>query len=416
MTRGNRFDDCAGVVVRSFVQLLYKHLPFDAWGMGKEEDPVAQSVRDVINERRWKRFPAWSRWAWKLGLRSLWLVWCVYRSWRVAVRHDSNHKLEAFWRALSRGYLYGERPVEVLAPRLMFGRMADLDVGHLQDRHWLMLWSVVGQSESLRLAQDKRALSDNLASKGFRVPALISEIARASKLDMSAPPWDSNQMLFVKPRHGSRAIGAQSLERLEGGAWRINGQTIWSSYQLQQHLTQLLATDSLLVQPFLKPLPGLWDLSRYSPLELRITTAHTPDGMSVVHSCYLKIQAPGDHSSTILTGALAVPIEPGTGVMRHGLRLTEPNRMLTSAPWNGTPLAGRVIPDYQEIEDMVLRASKVLPGVPVLGWDVLLTDAGPVILEANVGLSWRLMHLTHALNGTASRLPDVIQQWLNVRA
>jgi hypothetical protein len=67
---------------------------------------------------------------------------------------------------------------------------------------------------------------------------------------------------------------------------------------------------------------------------------------------------------------------------------------------------------FNEAHAMVLASSQALPGIPVLGWDVLLTENGPVILEANTGLSWRLMHLQH--KGTTSELPAIVQQWLDL--
>ena len=398
--------------MKRLVQRLNRSLPFDAWGLGHEDDSRARAIRHWINTQRWHRFPLFSRWAWKLCLRGLWLLWCPYRTWRLAAMLRLMGKPTHRWRAVANGWLYAHKPVEELAPALQFGQMPALEVGHLRDNHWLMLWPLLGQRTSLLLAQDKLALAEKLASMGLPVPHLIKELPKGCLVGLHDLLGTEPQKLFIKPRHGNRAEGAMSLRRLATDRWRVNEDSMWSDTTLLQRLTQLAAADSMLLQPCLKPARDTLDLSPQVPLLLRITTAHSPDGQAFVHSSYLRIQVPHQHASVRLENMFVVPIEPGSGLMEFGFRLSEPERRFEAVPWNVAPIAGRTIPRYQEAEAMVLAASRALPGVPVLGWDVLLTDCGPVILETNTGLSWRLMHLRHAITGAKSALPALIERWL----
>ncbi len=93
-----------------------------------------------------------------------------------------------------------------------------------------------------------------------------------------------------------------------------------------------------------------------------------------------------------------------------GIRLTEPHRGWTAIPYKGVVLADQEVPGHAQAEAMCLAAGAALPGIPMIGWDVLLTSEDLVVLEANTGLLWRLMHLRHALDGTASELCGIIRQ------
>lgn len=395
---------------------IIARLPYDAWCCGPVADPLERAVRARINSFGAARFPRVVRLPALGVLRVAWLVWCAYRV-RVVVRKLlSQNMAEGYWHTLLRCYRQGSLPMEVLAPDLMVGSMAALDIGRLADSHWLKLWRALGHPHSLRLAQDKRAFAQRLAGMGIPVPTQLAEIPQGTSARLwdvlEQLPWSVYGTLFFKPRHGSRAQGAMSVQRLAHDSWRVNGHATLSAAGLSAQLCTTLLHDAVLVQPFLRPLAATADLSNDAPLELRITTAHYPDGRAVVQGACLKIQKPGSHASTIQTGALAVPVHPGRGDMDFGLLRSQPTLRLQQVPWNGAPIAGRSLPHYMDAEAMVLEASRALPGVPVVGWDVLLTAEGPVILEANTGLSWHLMHLGQAVWGQDSCLPEIVREWL----
>ena len=64
---------------------------------------------------------------------------------------------------------------------------------------------------------------------------------------------------------------------------------------------------------------------------------------------------------------------------------------------------------------MVITASRALPGLPIMGWDVLITDAGPVILETNTTASWWFTHVWHAMTGAPSALLQIVIAWIEMR-
>lgn len=52
-------------------------------------------------------------------------------------------------------------------------------------------------------------------------------------------------------------------------------------------------------------------------------------------------------------------------------------------PVTGTTIQGLRVPFYDQVVEMVAEASKRLPSVPYVGWDIAITPDGPALIEAN---------------------------------
>ena len=52
-------------------------------------------------------------------------------------------------------------------------------------------------------------------------------------------------------------------------------------------------------------------------------------------------------------------------------------------PFTNVKIKGYKIPYYQEAIDMAIKASKVIPEIKYIGFDIAITDNGPVIIEGN---------------------------------
>ena len=81
-------------------------------------------------------------------------------------------------------------------------------------------------------------------------------------------------------------------------------------------------------------------------------------------------------------GNMLAAVDPMTGVVQRVVddvypRLAE----VTHHPDSGKPLTGMQLPDWQKMREMVLTASRVWPELPFLGWDIALTDKGPLAVE-----------------------------------
>jgi hypothetical protein len=83
-------------------------------------------------------------------------------------------------------------------------------------------------------------------------------------------------------------------------------------------------------------------------------------------------------------GGVCVGVDPQTGVLQRGvLKPKHGGLWLDAHPDTGVEFRGRPLPMWEEVLDLCHRASGCLPGLRTIGWDVVITPTGPVILEAN---------------------------------
>lgn len=81
-------------------------------------------------------------------------------------------------------------------------------------------------------------------------------------------------------------------------------------------------------------------------------------------------------------GGVIAPVDPDTGLIcRHPVG--RDGTVYEKHPASGLVAKGFQIPYWDEVKKMVRRASKRFPSVGFLGWDIAITDNGPVIVEAN---------------------------------
>jgi hypothetical protein len=87
-------------------------------------------------------------------------------------------------------------------------------------------------------------------------------------------------------------------------------------------------------------------------------------------------------------GGISAPVELATGQLgegrMHPLKGKRREQRFTHHPDTGAPIAGAVLPGWERVLDVVLRAAASVPFNRMAGWDVLVDREGePVILEAN---------------------------------
>lgn len=351
--------------------------------------------------------------------RIAWFAACPIQGALAVRRFSPPSPLQTWARTVAEGWRHGIRPALLLAPDAAHELAAAATMAGLADNHWARLWHLLAAPEDWTLAGDKLRLADRLRALDVPVAVPLLEIPRGTIPDLDSWPWEGEGGLFVKPRHGARAVGAMSIralpERRDFLVGRGNRETsgTLTRQQLEDLLARLLRRDSLLVQSFLEGVAELADLSPGAPVELRMTTGRFPGGAAVLLACLAKIQPPGLHGATTLDNALPVLVDHRTGVMAEGFLFREPGRRIDRVPWNGGILAGRPLPGFAEAAALATKAAEALPGLPVIGWDILLTPAGPVILEANTSLSWSFIHLWHAATGTPPLLPEMVSAWLD---
>jgi hypothetical protein len=146
-------------------------------------------------------------------------------------------------------------------------------------------------------------------------------------------------------------------------------------------LTDEFRSQDCLVQPFIENHPDIARVSNDALAALRIVTGMNEKGKA--EFVVTLIGLPHGVCETSV-GAIVCSVDPVNGRIRHAARLNgEP---ITRHPDTYAPIAGIVLPYWHESVELVLRAHAVaFSRFAFLGWDVVLTRDGPLLLEANSG-------------------------------
>lgn len=384
---------------------LWRLSPWDGQGWGACSDPGLAPLRRAAAAGFRRKVAPPLRPFLACADRSVWAAAAAARTSAFA-RANGLNAVDA---ALLFGdcLLSGADPVEAWVWRGVFGGRHPLPA-----RAAGLLLLRLGDAAGHRLLADKAAAAERFAQAGATVPVLRATIRREDALneaDMPAPA--SAAGLFVKPRRGCGGRGAFSLVK-EGGGWRVNGgpPTDWPA--LRSRLLRLAETDDLLVQDRLTARLDLADPAAdgRAPV-LRLTSACAPGQPPFLHSALLNIPVPGRDSRHFLHGEIHAPINPADGRIACGVSFARPQERLTALPWNGAPLAGRDISGFFDAVAMASVAAAMIPPLPLVNWDFILTDDGPVLLEGNSAGNWILTNLAGRYDLDAGSPGPLLAAW-----
>jgi len=130
-------------------------------------------------------------------------------------------------------------------------------------------------------------------------------------------------------------------------------------------------------------------LSKLNPFSLntiRFDTFIDKDGRVDVISGYIRMSINKNYVDNICLGGCQVGIDLRTGRLKkegystlsyYGVRI------LKSHPVTETIFEEVVIPYFDEAKELVLEAASLIPGLRIVGWDVAISESGPILIEGN---------------------------------
>lgn len=197
--------------------------------------------------------------------------------------------------------------------------------------------------------------------------------------------------LFIKPVYGAHGNGTLAVRRV--GQQIIFGQDemVGSPQTLFRYLLDRSKKGTaLLVQPRVHAHSRLREISSPNGLPTaRVVTAFVENRAQVVVTvARLSVGANiTDNFSRGSSGNLAVAIDAASGTLSeawNSARSDWPVMQATDVhPDTGKQISGAAFPMWPDVIDLALRAQNSLPGLKTTGWDIAVTDQGPLLVEAN---------------------------------
>jgi hypothetical protein len=148
-----------------------------------------------------------------------------------------------------------------------------------------------------------------------------------------------------------------------------------------------------LVESFARQHHDLNALSPSAVNTVRVFTLIDEAGNYRILGCRLRISV-DSHVDNLAAGNLAAPVDEGTGIVNGPGVYSDVTRKPESVhPITGTPIEDFRIPFWPEILELVKQASLKHPRNRSVGWDVVVTENGPGLIEGNhdwCKLVWQL--------------------------
>lgn len=263
------------------------------------------------------------------------------------------------------------------------------------------------------LVRDKLRFHQRCMQAGLPTPALIAIVAPQRTLlgDMTATS-DSASLhaalqdsetseFFFKHSGGAHGHGAFSVRR-QGGAYDFAGR-VGSAENLFDHACSQLPGDQVyIVQSRLRNERRLAAIMASDGLgTIRAVTLRDNGRCSLLTAC-LRITVGTnvtDNFSVGSAGNLTAAIDVGDGTLRVAVgsrsKAWPDMHTVRNHPETGVAFEGFAVPCWDEVKALVQRAHHAFPELGVIGWDVAITEHGPVLIEGNHAWDINLLQVAH---------------------
>jgi hypothetical protein len=227
---------------------------------------------------------------------------------------------------------------------------------------------------------DKKIFADFCAQNGIPcVPYLL--YLDGSEAPASLPDCD----LFVKPANGRGGRGAERWDRVSPGGYAgADGEV--SADILVQHLQELAERCAMLVQRRIAPHSELADLTSGALPTIRVTTCLNEHGEPEVVGAVFRMAIGGNRIvDNLHAGGIAANVGLDDGALSSASNLGMDAKLgwLDRHPDTDARIIGRVLPLWNETKALAIRAHRSFADRVLVGWDIAITDDGPVIVEGN---------------------------------
>lgn len=202
--------------------------------------------------------------------------------------------------------------------------------------------------------------------------------------------------VIVKPVTGSMGRDVRRVERTDDG-YAVNDTTV-SRDELTEHLSK---PEDAIITEFVEQHAYAERVWPHSTNTIRILTIMDPVEDEPFVACAVH-RFGGDGTGPVdnwSSNGVAAPIDVESGEMIDLLSYST-ERGITeheAHPDTETPVVGRTIPDWETVREFVLGLAVLHRQNPYVGWDVVLTDDGPVVLEGNCAPGHALFQLHRGL-------------------
>jgi len=202
--------------------------------------------------------------------------------------------------------------------------------------------------------------------------------------------------LFGKPAQGQRsedALAVMKFNAPDDSVGLIDG-TMLSLESLLSHLRQHHRTSGYLFQSYIRQHPAITKITGPTIATLRLVTLMQQREFHVLGAMW-KIPRPGMTADNTWRGNMIADVGITTGRVGPALTgLTAHAGRMSKHPDTNAVIAGFTIPHWDDLLQKTRRAAGLIHVLPLIGWDIAITENGPLFVEANTSPSLDALQIT----------------------
>ncbi len=233
------------------------------------------------------------------------------------------------------------------------------------------------------LADNKLLTKQYLLRHGVPVPETLAVCSGLFEVEPTIERLTEESEFVVKPATGSGGDGIVVLGARCGEGWKGVGGRLISDTDLVQHLAHIVfgaftsqLEDQVLVERRVVPHEMLHELWSDGVSDIRVIVLSGRPLLAMLRVPTHKSRG----KANLHQGGLGVAIDIASG---RTTRAVSGRVAVERHPESGVPLLGRLIPSWQDVVSLALRAAASVP-LGYLGVDIVLDrNRGPLVLEIN---------------------------------
>ncbi|TDQ80609.1 putative polysaccharide biosynthesis protein [Dongia mobilis] len=219
------------------------------------------------------------------------------------------------------------------------------------------------------------------------------------------PPVD----IFFKPFKGRGGRGCERWLRQTDGSYADQHGNRKSVGELLEHITVQAKKEPIVVQEALFGHSALRDLAINVLTTCRVMSVkNETGGYEVTHAVFKSSTRSDSVVDNFHKGGIVSRVDVATGELgpASDAGTKQPCVWFDTHPTTGATITGRQLPFWQETKDLLCRGHAAFPDRVTIGWDVAITDEGPVIVEGNVQSGCDMIQRTHDVPAGIGRLAE----------
>ncbi len=256
------------------------------------------------------------------------------------------------------------------------------------------LFNIINKNVDLQILDDKILFHDFCKRNYLPAPEIVG-IFEKGTFRNATPNVLPESDIFFKLKSGYNTRGIERWDFIGNGMYHnvSSGQFLVSAHLIDRYRKKS-RRNTFFIQPRQHNHPRFDAISSPALCTIRVITAIDENGMIQIFNPVLNVPVGIEIFNHMADGGIVVCIDAATGNLLTSYKFEAKGRPV---PVNLIQKPGMQaitnIPEWEKVKEIALEAHRLLAGIPVIGWDIAVTDTGPVILEGNHNIAMNFHQL-----------------------